>query len=221
MRGAPQKEVTMFVEKSRGADTPIAGQAHLKRSIAHVAIPRRTLGGLLLRKECWVLSWWAKIILLVAMLASGATLIHGLYPFLAVTQPIAAKLLVVEGWMPAHLAGQVARQYETGRFEKVLLVRGLRETGDPYESGEFWVNYMAKRLVEFGIPKIGLRWCLGGIEHRSDVSVGVGGQEVANGTRWQHEGNQRGDGWSTRAQVAAAFREGPQRTLGDRGHRAC
>ena len=143
----------MLLENSEGARNGIAARCGETPSAAKVAMPGRTMGGLLLRKECWVLSWWAKLLVLVAILASGAALLYGVYPFLAVTRPIAAKLLVVEGWMPAHLAGQVARHYESGRFDKVLLVRGLRETGNPYESGEFWANYMAKRLVEFGIPK--------------------------------------------------------------------
>ena len=143
----------MFVEKSEGVDTGMAARRDKTRSVAEVATPRRTMGGLLLRKECWVLSRWGKLLMLLAILASGTALLYGVYPFLAVTQPIPAKLLVMEGWMPAHLAGQVAHQYESGRFEKVLLVRGLRETGDPYESGEFWAKYMANRLVELGIPK--------------------------------------------------------------------
>ena len=114
---------------------------------------RKAWGGLLVRRERWVLSLTGKLILLLVSVALGIALIRGMYPFLAVTSPVSGKLLVIEGWMPSHMVEQVASEYQVRKFEKLLVVRPLRKARKPYESGEFHAHYMAENLVELGIPK--------------------------------------------------------------------
>lgn len=117
--------------------------------------PRRqqALGGLFVRRERWSLSVAGKLVVFLVFVLSGIFLMRGLYSFLAVTSPVSSKVLVVEGWMPTYMVEQVARQYQIGKYEKVLLVRPLLKGRNKYESGENVAHYLADTLVELGIPQ--------------------------------------------------------------------
>ena len=58
---------------------------------------RRALFGLLTRRERWALSWRGRLILASALLLLFALCIKRVYPYLAITDPVNANILVVEG----------------------------------------------------------------------------------------------------------------------------
>lgn len=73
-----------------------------------------------MRKECWVLTRKAKIILVAFCLGAVAAAIWFVYPFLAVTKPVKAEFLVVEAWIPRYALQESVAIYEKGGYRKVF-----------------------------------------------------------------------------------------------------
>ena len=87
------------------------------------------------RKQKWTLTtqgWGAAI-------ASAATLIiftiTHIHPFLAVTSPIKADVLVVEGWIPDYALKHALTEFESGSYRQIIT------TGIPLERGYYLAEY--------------------------------------------------------------------------------
>jgi hypothetical protein len=123
------------------------------KSAAPTGAPRK-LGGLLVRKERWALSWKGNLVVLALCLAAWFIFLRSICPFLGVTAKTGGPLLVIEGWIPPTVLHQAAAEYKTGQYQHVLIVRPiLLGTTNKYESGEYYGDYVANLLVEYGIPK--------------------------------------------------------------------
>ncbi|HEY9747510.1 MAG TPA: YdcF family protein, partial [Allocoleopsis sp.] len=87
------------------------------------------------RQEVWLptLPGWALMLssfLLVLILA-----IANIHPFLAVTAPIPANILVVEGWLPDYAVEEAIAEYQRGSYEKLIT------TGTPLSRGYYLAEY--------------------------------------------------------------------------------
>lgn len=80
------------------------------------------------RREVVVPTVWGGLLLVLAAAIAAVFLVHNLHPFLAVTEPVGAKLLVVEGWMDPKGLDQAVAAFHAGRYERVVT------TGGPIES---------------------------------------------------------------------------------------
>jgi hypothetical protein len=89
------------------------------------------LFGLVKRKELWVptLRGWFLAIMCLALLTLA--MMWGVVPFLAPSQPIDARILVVEGWLPDYALAQAKVVFEQKGYKKLLV------TGIPIEQGLF------------------------------------------------------------------------------------
>ncbi len=72
----------------------------------------RALGGLLVRKYRWALAWWAKLLLVVTGIVVAVGAVLGAYPFLAITQPVNADILVVEGWVHPYAIRAAMQEFQ-------------------------------------------------------------------------------------------------------------
>lgn len=118
------------------------------------SIPSRSkrLGGLLVRRERWSLSWPATI--LGWLLLLGLVLLAGrsLCSFLSVSRPVHSEFLVLEGWLPPSSLWQAAEMIKTGHYRKVLTSGG--PAGDEWGTSptDTYAELAARRLVKLGIP---------------------------------------------------------------------
>ena len=85
--------------------------------------------GLLKRKEILVPTWRGWVCLVAAIGVLALTAILGTVPFLAVTRPVNAQVLVVEGWLPDYALAEAKKRFETHPY------RALVVTGVPIEIG--------------------------------------------------------------------------------------
>lgn len=102
----------------------------------------KTFFGLLRRRECLAPTrrGWALLVLALAMFS--AVTVRGIYPFLAVTEPVAGGLLVVEGWVSDVTMEGVLAEFKQHRYEKVCV------TGGPVEHSA-WMTFH-KTFAEAG-----------------------------------------------------------------------
>jgi uncharacterized SAM-binding protein YcdF (DUF218 family) len=113
----------------------------------------RKLFGCVTRRERWGLSWrgWA-VAFLIMLLVAGLWLVN-IQPFLAHTERVDAKVLVVEGWIHEFAARAAVTEFQTGHYEKIYT------TGGPVAGNGGYVNDFntaasvgAELLVKAGIP---------------------------------------------------------------------
>ena len=98
------------------------------------AAPRRALLGLFDRKERWSLSWRGRLILVSALLLGGILVFNSVYPFLAITHRVNAKVLVVEGWMGEYAIRAAVRESQSNHYERIFT------TGGPVEGTGGYIN---------------------------------------------------------------------------------
>jgi len=113
----------------------------------------RALGGVLVRREGWRLSWLGRWLVLGAAVLLFFVAERGVYPFLAITSGVSGDYLVVDGWIPPYTLNHAATEFAKGHFRKALVVRPVYDIPNKYESGRYATDFMANTLVEDGVPK--------------------------------------------------------------------
>jgi hypothetical protein len=108
--------------------------------------PRKPFWGLLRRQECWRLSWrgWGVLWLIGLALLLIAT--KTVQPFLAVTAPIPAEAMIVEGWQPDYALTQIIEEFKQHGYRKLYV------TGGPLDQGSFLSEY--KTYAELGAASL-------------------------------------------------------------------
>ncbi|MGL5061051.1 MAG: YdcF family protein [Microcoleus sp.] len=90
---------------------------------------------LICRRETWVITrqGWATIAL--AIILSMCLIITNIHQFLAVTSPIAADVLVVEGWLPDYAIESAIGEFKSGKYRQLIT------TGLPLSKGYYLAEY--------------------------------------------------------------------------------
>jgi len=112
---------------------------------------RSGFAGLLVRRECWVLSWRGRLLLAALLGAALAGLGYAAYPFLAVTERVPANILVIEGWTGTAVMRQAAAEFKGGGYRSLVLVRTVLGADD--EDGRLLGQRLADALERFGVPR--------------------------------------------------------------------
>ena len=107
---------------------------------------------LIQRQEIWMLTiqgWIVTFLCAATLFILGITHVQ---PFLAVTSPISADVLVVEGWIPDDALKQAFEEFKSGAYRQIIT------TGTPVEKGSFLTEYKnyaevaAATLRKLGLP---------------------------------------------------------------------
>jgi hypothetical protein len=105
------------------------------------------------RQEIWlptVQGWGVAVVCAAALILLAMTHIH---PFLAVTSPVKADVLVVEGWLTDYGLKQAVTEFESGAYRQLIT------TGVPLSTGSYLSEYhsfaelSAATLKALGLPK--------------------------------------------------------------------
>jgi hypothetical protein len=104
--------------------------------------------GLVERSSRWRLTLWAWLWMALVAIATGFWGVRCVYPFLAVTDRVDTKVLVLEGWLPDYTRiDPVIREFNSGHYELIVV------TGGPTPRRELlgdFANYpdLAKAILE-------------------------------------------------------------------------
>jgi hypothetical protein len=112
----------------------------------------KMLAGLLVRKQCWKLSFSGKLLALAMTCVLVFGVVRFIHPFLAVTDPVPADVLIIEGWIPADTMRQAAAEFRQGGYHRLILLRPILDDADKYQSGRYSGDFMANLLIEDGVP---------------------------------------------------------------------
>ena len=114
---------------------------------------RSRLFGLLRRRESWCLSVRGWLVLLGAMASVIVVVLFGIHPFLAVSNPTQADVLVVEGWIPDYALSQTLAQFQAGNYKRLLTAGGLYKGGIRFDKDDTYAHIAEKQLIRFGAKR--------------------------------------------------------------------
>ncbi|HXZ86054.1 MAG TPA: YdcF family protein [Myxococcota bacterium] len=104
------------------------------------------------RRQVWVPTVWTWLALaLLAAVALFAAL-HNVYAFLAPSQLVGARVLVVEGWMPDAELEQAPALIRSGRYERIVTTGGPIERDCERVSAPNYAERARDTLVRAGVP---------------------------------------------------------------------
>lgn len=82
-----------------------------------------------------------------------------LHSFLAITEPVDADILVMEGWVPPNVVDCSAREYATKNYRRIF-VSGIKFTpGDTPSIDGSYAELGATRLAERGVSRTAIEAC--------------------------------------------------------------
>jgi len=114
-------------------------------------IARETRWGLLRRKEKWVLTplaWLLLVLAVVGFVIWGRTAIHS---FLAQTEPVNADVLVVEGWLPDYALAGAVKEFHSHPYQCVITTGGPLDIGEALAGYKTYAALCAATLSRLGI----------------------------------------------------------------------
>jgi hypothetical protein len=113
---------------------------------------RRSIGGLVVRRECWTLTPLGRLVSVAILAAIVLGSLRVAHPFLAVTDRAQGQVLVVEGWTPEYTAKEAALEFERGGYQHLLVVKGVYDTHEAgFDCGTS--GQIARLLVRNGVPQ--------------------------------------------------------------------
>ena len=87
--------------------------------------------GLLRRRELLVPTWRGWLAVLMIMLLGVLAVGQSIHPFLAASQSVPSRWLVVEGWAPDYALEAAAVEFKSRGYERLFVTGGPLEQGGP------------------------------------------------------------------------------------------
>ena len=113
----------------------------------------QTYWGLCQRRSCLFLTWRG----LILLMASGSLLLViaaiNIHQFLAVTKPVSAEILVVEGWLPDYALDEVRIEFGRHNYRKIYVTGGPLEIGGYLSRYKTYAEIGAATLIQIGMAK--------------------------------------------------------------------
>ena len=107
--------------------------------------------GLLTKREAWCLTWRGWLLTMVLTLTMFLVGVRGCAPFLSPNRPVAAEVLIVEGWLPDYALKHVAEEFRLGKYRYIITAGGPLPTGYYNTGPKTSAELAASTLVALGI----------------------------------------------------------------------
>jgi hypothetical protein len=108
--------------------------------------------GLLRRRECLVPTGRGCLLLLLLFGLVLGSLGLGIYPFLAVHDPVRSGILVVEGWQPDYAMELAIAEFRRHPYSKLYVTGGPLEKGGPLSQYETIAEMGRATILRLGLP---------------------------------------------------------------------
>lgn len=107
---------------------------------------------LIRRRTVWIPTWrgWCCLALLAASLLLWIG--RSLHPFLAVTRPVNAEVLVIEGWVPDLVLKAAIQEFHQGKYRLIVTSGGPRPRGHLTSDFPTYAAEAAASLRKLGVP---------------------------------------------------------------------
>ncbi len=109
--------------------------------------------GLLRRRETWTLTARGWIALCAVVAAAAWIFVANILEFLAVTAPVGARTLVVEGWTSPREMAQAVVTFHAGRYERVVTTGGPLDGWPELLGRRNFADLAADYMTQHGIAR--------------------------------------------------------------------
>jgi hypothetical protein len=106
------------------------------------------------RREVLWPTLWGWLALLLGGIALAIALVLGVYPFLAITQPVGASVLVVDGWLGRKELDQAVAAFREGRYEQVVTTGGPLHSWPETSHDSTYAHKAADYLRRHGLETV-------------------------------------------------------------------
>lgn len=106
------------------------------------------------RQTVWVPTLLGWLALLLAGAVAAVALVRSVYPFLAVTEPVGAPILVVEGWLSQGELDRAVQVFRAGNYERVLTTGGPLHSWPETRSDSTHAHRAADYLKRHGVSTV-------------------------------------------------------------------
>lgn len=90
---------------------------------------------LIRRREMWAITKEGWLIAMMGLIISIMLIVNKIHPFLAVSSPVKADILVVEGWLPDYAIESAIAEFKKGKYRQLIT------TGLPLSKGYYLAEY--------------------------------------------------------------------------------
>jgi hypothetical protein len=105
------------------------------------------------RREIWFPTLWGWLALLVLGAAFVLFVGRSIHGFLAMTDPVGARVLVVEGWMGPEELDEVIAVFRARGYERIITTGGPMSSWSPAPAPTNYADRAALYLKEHGVPE--------------------------------------------------------------------
>jgi hypothetical protein len=106
---------------------------------------------LLRKREITVPTWRGWLVLMVCFGSLLLLVLKTLDPFLAVSAPIRARMLVIEGWAPDYALHQAVEHFHKDHYERLYVTGGPIEAGAPLSEYKTYAELGGATLLKLGL----------------------------------------------------------------------
>lgn len=107
---------------------------------------------LLRRQEAWVLTWQGWLALLTCVLVVGLGGVPRLHDFLAVTAPVPAEVLVVDGWLDDEHVLEAMQEFRRQPYRRMVTVGAALPKGYYLSDYKTFAELSRQTLLKVGFP---------------------------------------------------------------------
>ncbi len=86
-------------------------------------------------REMWAITKEGWLIAMMGLIISIMLIVNNIHPFLAVSSPVKADILVVEGWLPDYAIESAIAEFKKGKYRQLIT------TGTPLSKGYYLAEY--------------------------------------------------------------------------------
>lgn len=108
-----------------------------------------------------------RLILLACALALAGVFVLGIHPFLAITDPIPTKVMVVEGWIPDYAIEEALKAYRRDGYDQIYTTGGPLELGSYLSAHRDFAHLAAATFERLGLPPGKVQAVPSAVKHRN------------------------------------------------------
>ena len=115
--------------------------------------PHTPFWGLFRRRECVVPTWRGWALMLAAAAVVVVFGVGNMHSFLAVTAPVPAEVMVVEGWAPDYAFREAVAEFKRHHYSKVYVTGGSLEQGLHLSEYKSYAKLGEAMLLQMGLSQ--------------------------------------------------------------------
>ena len=106
---------------------------------------------LIKKKECWVLTWPARFLVLFVFFLAVMVFMRYIPVFLSINKPVESKVLVIDGQMSDYAILKAIRIFDSCHYELIITTGGIIQSGYQLSGNKTMAGYSRDMITGYGL----------------------------------------------------------------------